>query len=499
MSVEEGANLVRPLAKKAPWQSMPGAPERPNFSEYGQKLSALTEQRRALIDEIKKLQSSVQNDPEKQQRDAERNEYSEQLNEIDARRKVQRDLRASQNAEIAKLRKCRAEVSEKLREVQAEVGGFTTIKEIDEAIDHMMRKMETSGGGLVAERRNQQNLQKLEEAKMHLQKLQPLTEAIKEITDNEVVLQQEYLAICEKIGILNKEYEEKLQTKRAKDKEAQASGASRAEVYKQCDELRARVAEITQSMDSLRAERDRVSSEWDAWNKEARTKYYAQLEQRREQRRKEYEERRNAHKISAKRERAAKRQNPYATEISACATLIHYLKQKKLMLQQEEEDRKKREAAEHFDPSLMAPAGCVVLNESKWSDRKTHNKPFKKQQKQQQKQKEKPPQAKPSTVSNDQKDRALHYAEDKIRLFDMIEVKPAMSQVSIDHTIAEIETAQKRYESHIQTGELVLSSGDDDEDEKLDEENAVNATETQSEPAPEGAQAVGENAKGGVA
>ncbi|GET91330.1 hypothetical protein, conserved [Leishmania tarentolae] len=472
MSVQEETTSARPAAKKAPWQNMPGAPPRPNFAQYGPKLAALAEQRRTLVEQIKSLQSSVKNDAVAQTRTAERKAFVEELNAIAARRKVQHDRRAAQDAEIAKLRKHREELSDKLRVVQAEVGGFTNVREIDQAIDYMMRKMESSGGGLEAERRNQQRLHKLEDAKTHLLRLRPLQDAIKAITEQELNLQQEYHIICEKIGILNREYEEKLQEKRVKDKEAQEDGVNRADVYKQCDELRTRVAEITQSIDNLRAEREKVSSEWDAWNKEARKKYFENLEQQREKRRKEYEERRNAHKIAAKRERAAKRQNPYAAEISACSTLIEYLKHKRMMVQVDEEDRRRREAAAHFDPSQMAPAGCVVVSASKWSENKPLGKTAKKQQKQQLKQKEKTPTTKPSTIGNEQKERALQHPEEKIRLFRMIEVDPVFSLTTIDDTIRRIETLKNQYESQIQPGELVLSSGDDEEGEELDDDDA---------------------------
>lgn len=473
MSVQEEAPAAPRTAKSAPWQSMPGAPQRPNFSQYGPQLAALAEQRRNLIDEIKRLQGTVQADPAGQARNAERNAHREKLNEIDERRKVQRERRAAQDAEIAKLRKQRTEISEKLRAVQAEVGGFTNVKEIDEAIDYMTRKMESSGGGLSAERRNQQRVHKLEDAKTHLLQLQPLTEAIKEITEQEVVLQQEYLAISEQVGILNKEYEEEMQKKRAKDKEAQTDGAARAEVYRQCDELRTRVSEVSQSMDNLRAERERMWAEWDAWNKEARVKYFERLEQQREQRRKEYEERRNAHKIAAKRTRAAQRQNPYVMEISACTTLVQYLKQKKMMVQRDEEERKRREAAAHFDPSQVAPAGCVVLNESKWSD-KPLSKAAKKQQKQQQ-QKPKTSASKPAPApaADEQKDRMLQHPEDKIRLFQMIEMEPALSLATIDDKIAQLEALKGKYESHIQTGDLVLSSGEDEEEAEEEADDGV--------------------------
>ncbi|CAJ1011124.1 hypothetical protein Q4I28_006437 [Leishmania naiffi] len=484
MLAEEEIAPVRPPAKKAPWQSMPGAPTRPDFAQYGPKLAALAEQRRDLIEQIKTFQRSVQEDAVTQSRNAERNAFMEELNGIDAIRKVQRDRRAAQDAEIAKLRKRRAEISDELRAVQAEVGGFTTVHEIDQAIDYMMRKMESSGGGLGAERRNQQRLHKLEDAKAHLQRLQPLTEAIKQMTEQEVILQQEYHAICEQIGILNKEYEEKLQQKRAMDKEAQSDGAHRADVYRQCNKLRTRVSEIMHAMDSLRVERDKVSSEWDAWNKEARKKYFAQLEQQREQRRKEYEERRNAHKIEAKRARASQRQNPYSTEIDACSTLILYLKQKMMMARQDAEDRQRREAAAHFDPSVMAPAGCVLLNAGKWANNVPRSKTASKQQKQPQKTK------KEALAPSNGNARFLQHPEEKIRLFQLINVEPELTLATIDDKIHHIEALMKKYEAHIQTGELVLSSGDDEEEEmdKISETSSKQGpedAETTKEPATE--------------
>lgn len=462
-----------------PWLNSPDAPPKPDMEAHKAEVAKLVAKRRALIDEVKALHSSMQKDPASVAREEQRNACRERLNDIDARRRVTREQRAQKDGEIARLRKKRSELAESLRGIQAEVGGFKSVKEIDEAIEYMMRKMESSGGGLSAEKRNQQLLHKLQQAKSRLAELQPLTEAMKEVADQETVLQQEYLAISEQIGIHNKEYDEEMQKKRELDKEAQSQNAGRADIYKKRTEISSQIDEISQSIDALYAELRKAKDTYDTWFKEAREKYFAKQEEQREQRRKEYEERINAHKIAAKKERAAKRQNPHVMEINACMTLIQYLKQKKMMVIHDEEERKKREAAAHFDPTQVAPAGCVVLNEGKWSDNKPLSKTAKKQQKQQQKQKEKASAAKANTntapPAAENKDRMLQHPEDKIRLFQMIEVEPVLSLGNIDEKIQQIEEKKKKYEEQIQTGDLVLSSDDDEEEEGKEDEAALDA------------------------
>lgn len=460
MSVHEGTHAPH-QASRAPWLNSSDAPKKPDAATHHTKLNELLAQRRALITEVKELQNSMHKDTTRMACDQARKACRERLSEIDAERHGLRERRAAQDAEIAKLRKKRADIAERLRDVQAEVGVFKSVQEIDEAREYVMCRMESSGGGLQAERRNQALLSKLEHAKSHLAQLQPLTEAMREVADQETVLQQDYLAISEQIGIHNKEYDEEMQKKRALDKEAQNNSARLSKIYNQRSSIRQRINDISQSIDSMCAEFEKRKSMYNAWLKETR-----------EQRRKQYEEHINAQKVAAKKARAAQRQNPYMMEISACTTLIQYLKQKKIMMLQDEEERKKREEASHFDATQVAPAGCIVLNEGKWADNKPLSKAAKKQQKQQQKQKEKMSAAKLNDGAAaaeqppvERKDRMLHYPEDKIRLFQMIEVEPALSLASIDNKIRQIEERKSKYEEHIQTGDLALLSSDSDEED----------------------------------
>lgn len=460
MSVHEGTHAPH-QASRVPWLNSSDAPKKPDAATHRTKLNELLAQRRALITEVKELQNSLHKDLSRPAYDQARKACRERLSEIDAERHGLRERRAAQDAEIAKLRKKRADIAERLRDVQAEVGVFKSVQEIDEAREYVMCRMESSGGGLQAERRNQALLSKLEHAKSHLAQLQPLTEAMREVADQETVLQQDYLAISEQIGIHNKEYDEEMQKKRALDKEAQNNSARLSKIFNERSSIRQRISDISQSIECMCAEFEKRKSMYNAWLKETR-----------EQRRKEYEEHIKAQKVAAKKAYAVQRQNPYMMEISACTTLIEYLKQKKIMMLQDEEERKKREEASHFDATQVAPAGCIVLNEGKWADNKPLSKAAKKHQKQQQKQKEKMSAAKHNDGAAaaeqptvERKDRMLHYPEDKIRLFQMIEVEPALSLASIDNKIRQIEERKSKYEEHIQTGDLALLSSDSDEED----------------------------------
>ncbi|KPI89633.1 hypothetical protein ABL78_1298 [Leptomonas seymouri] len=482
MSVNEGTpEPHRP--RNAPWLNSPDAPKKPDAAEKKEKLSKLSAHRRELIAEAKELRKFMQRDPASLARDEERNACRQRLNEIDAKRHVMRERRTAQDAEIAKLRKKRREMTERLNSLKAEVGCFQNVEEIDEAKEYLMRKMESSGVGLRGEKHNQMTLKKLDDAKAQFLKLYPLVEAIREVTEQETVLQQEYVAISEQVGIHNKEYDEEMQKKRALDKEAHNGSAERSNLYKKFTEVSTKIDEISLTIDALHADFQKSMTEYDAWYKQAREKYFAKQEEVREQRRREYEERINAHKIAEKKARAVKRQNPYVMEISTCAMLIQYLKQKKVMALQDAEERKKREAAAHFDPSQVAPAGCVVLNESKWADSKPLSKAAKKQQMLQQKQREKASAAAKAKAdaaaqsSAENKDRVLHHSEEKIRLFQMIEVEPALSLATIDEKIHQIEEKKKKYEQEIKTGELLLSSSDDEEGEETERHEEVEAAD----------------------
>lgn len=456
---------------------MPGAPPRPNYAAFGSKMSELNAEKRKLIDEIKELQNSVRGDRQNNaELDEERNALRQRLSEIDEQRKAQTELRSGKNTEIAKIRQQRRETEEKLRKLQNELGGLRDVREIDVAIDYIMNKMETSGGGLAAERRTVKRLHQLEEAKALLMELQPLSERIQEAEEREMLLQLEFRDIIERIGILNKEFEDQLGVKREKDQQARSTGVNRADVYKKCNDIRGKINKLDEDMNTLRAEHNKATEAWDSWCVEARAKYQAKIEAEREARHLAFLERKNAARNAQKLIRARRRQNPYELEINACDTLVQYLVDKKRMTAREEEERKRREAAASFDPVKAAPAGTVVLSESKWTNAKPLSKAARKQQEQQKKQQQKKQEdAKPEeekvVPASGSKNTAraphvMQHPEEKMRLFQLVDQSPPLSLGSIDETIKSLQTKKKEYESHIVTGEPQLSSGESESEEE---------------------------------
>lgn len=464
MSAMEGGQQP---GKTAPWQLAPGAPQKPDFASYRNRIRQLVDERRQFIVEIKELQTSARSNPASEIHANELKACHEALDAIDAKRKSELKLRSEKAAEISALRTEKNAKMEKVRSVKMSLTGFNTVSEIDEAIDYVMSRMERGRGGLEEEKRTAQKLQALNNAKALLHGLQPLIDEVSAISEQEVDLQKEYLEIHERVGVLNKEYEEKLQHKRAVGKEGHQWGAQRSEIYKKCDEIRSRIEDINKELDTTSAERSKVTEEWEAWNAEAKLKYFAKIEAEREARRKAMEERKNAQILAEKQARAARRQNPYLMEISACGTLLQYLKEKKIMVQRDEEERKRREATSHFDPTEVAPAGCIVLNESKWSNPKPLSKAAKKQQQQKQQQQQKVEEQKAAESKQSNKDHLLKHPANMIRLFQMIDIEPPLSLSSLDEKAQLIKEKQQKYNDLIQSGELELSSDHEDNDEEL--------------------------------
>lgn len=485
---------------------MPGAPQRPDHREFSALMSKLAAERRALIEQIKELQSSIRGNGNRDAADQERNELRKRIGEIDELRKKEEELRVGKNDEIAKIRKQKHEINERLRALQTELGGFADHKDIEEAIRFIMVKMETSGGGLRAERRTMRRLHQLEEAKSLLLQRQPLTEAIEEAEEREVLLQQEYREIHERIGSLNKEYEDEYKNKQNKDKAVRATGAERAEVWRKCEQLRAKVNAISNEMDKHRAEHARITADWDAWCADARGKYSAKVEAEREARRQRYLAARNASKMDGKVERAKQRLHSHELEIGACDTLAAYLLEKKAKTMREAEERAKRAAAAAFDLNKAVPQGYVVLNESKWSKPSTSRARGKAVAQ--------PTRAsKPSTAaatsagtaavtagssdaqanaanttttttttnsagtssSNNNNNTAnasaspehgavLQFTEDKMRLFQLINIEPPLSIAAIDSCVAAIRDKLTEYKTQASGTELELSSDESDDD-----------------------------------
>lgn len=428
------------------WMSIPGGPKEPNNQEFRTKLNALVAEKSKIYDRLKEIQarSGPRDDTDRDAIVNERKELRQRMNDIDALRKKEREARSSKNEEIARIRKQRTDIEAKLKELSNELGAFRELSDIEMAIDHIMLKMETGGGGLSSEKRTVKRLNQLEEAKSLLLLLQPLQESISVAEDQEAALQQEYREIHERIGTLNKEFEEFFTTKQSKDKEAQKTNVDRSAIIKERDEQRQKLQKVIEEMNKLREGYNAQREAWDAWRVEAMKKYSEKVEAERAERQKRWLERQNAEKIARKKARALKRQNPHEAEINACITLIRYLKDRKDMTKRDEEDRERRAKMATFDPAATAPSGFVlaapiVLPKGGKAKAPKGEAP---------------------------KDRMIQHTEAKIELFKVAGVEAPLSLSAIDNAVAALKAKQTDFEAKIKAGELVLSSDDDEEQEE---------------------------------
>ncbi|RNF07497.1 lipoprotein, type 6 [Trypanosoma rangeli] len=465
------AAAAAPSRRMPPWLLTPGGPKEPSSAEFRAKMAALAEEKRALLAEVRQMRASLGPREGREATDNELAELRQRMGDIDARRKMEQEMRFKKNEEIQRVQKLHDERQSRLRELSEDLGGFTTLKEIDNAIALITRKMETSGGGLAAEKRTVRQLSKLEEAKRYLVELQPLTEAITEAKHREAMLQREWQEINDRIRSLWSEYNEQRATKQQKEQEIRVTGVNRSEVYKKCEEVSSKINKLSEEMNRMREEHNKAMEAWNAWREEARAKYLAKMEAERKERQRRYLERKNAAKLEEKRARALLRQNPYTVEIDACKTLVRYVQDHKVMVQREEAELARKQAAAAFDPSKFLPEGAVLLN-----DGKKFTAPQKGgaggKHKTVQTQKQKPEKA--------PKNRVLQHPEDKIRLFQLINEEPPAALAAIDDAVERIRAKQKEYESHIKVGELELSSDDEEDEEAQEEEEAVAATEEEA-------------------
>ena len=190
----------------------PGAMKQPNFAEYRSKLQVIYTQKNALSDQAKAIREQLTEEAthfaaERAEIEKERDELRGRAKEIESKRRNETNARQDKKEEIDSVRRRKQQAEKQLRELRDQVGLFQSVDEIDEAIDHIMIKMETGGGSLAAEKKTVRRLQLLEQSKSLLLSLQPLSEAITDAEDQEADLHREYRAIHERISQLNKDFE----------------------------------------------------------------------------------------------------------------------------------------------------------------------------------------------------------------------------------------------------------------------------------------------------
>lgn len=449
----------RPRAKPG-WMSMPGGPKEPNHIEFRTKIQALNTIKSGLFDQLKDIQARAggnRDDSEREAIDSERKELMNHMKELNSLRIGQRDARHAKNEEIARVRKQKQDVELKLKELSTELGAFRELKDIDAAIDHIMQKMETGGNGsLSSEKRAVKRLNQLEEAKGLILQLKPMAEAIANAEDYEAELQQEYRAIHERIGHLNKEYEENFSVKVEKDKEMKKHGVDRSALTKEREDVRAKLNKVNEDMNAQREKYNKSIEAWDIWREDAKAKYTIKAEAERIDREKRWKERNDFANQERKRVRAIKRQNPHETEINACSTLVRYLQDRLTMVKRDDEERKRRIAATTFDPTACAPPGAVfVANDTVPLAKKTSAAA-----------------KRPTSAAKEVEKRVIQHGQEKIRLFELVKIEAPITLGAINDCVTALKNKQKEFEAFIKGGDMELSS---DEEEVEDAAAAATA------------------------
>jgi chromosome segregation ATPase len=469
MAAAAGATTFE--AKRKPgWMSMTGGPKEPNLAEFRTKFSALVDQKKKCFDELKAIRAEFDaargDDGEKTAIDKERFALRDKISKIDGDRKKERDARRGADDKIRQVRQERRDVEKQLDQLTQEVGAFSDISEIDEAIDLVMFKLETGTASLSAEKQCIKRLAKLEEAKALLQKLAPLEEAIADAEERELDLQQESRDIHSRIAALNNDYEKNLAAKIEKDKERSKTTVDFSALFKRRETVSKQIDELNAQIDELRGNFDKAQDAWREWRVTAQEKYAAKLAAEREERERAWREKENARKLERRRSKAQKKLNPHKVEIEVCATLIGYLEQKVKIHQREVEEAEKRKKLATFDAAAAAPKGAVVANatDDDWlfADRS------KKTQKQAPK-----PQAKEAggakkdttaDLSKDSKKKAIHHSGEKQNQFAQIKIDAPSTYGDIDAVLKELKNRKKEYESKIVLNPDDVEVSDSDEE-----------------------------------
>lgn len=408
----------------------------------------------------------------------ERKALRARLNEIDALRKKEREARKEKDTEIKRVRDRRREIEGKLKELSDDLGAFRSVADIEEAIDRIMYKMETGGSKLSNEKATVKKLNQLEQAKSLLLELEPLQNEVAKAEDLESELMNEYREIHEKISQLNKEFESEYAKKAEKDKSVVKKVDNRAVLIKEREDIRAKLDGINKQIDALRESFDAGMKAWNEWREVAQQKFREKIEAERKEREARWAERERQRKLERKKARAAKKLNPFETEIAACATLIAYLDDRKKMMQRDKERAEIAKKVAAFDPKASAPKGTVLkTDEDDWlfSDRtgKAAAKPAKKPAAPA----EKAPaekKDKPSAVAGG--DKYMQHSAEKHKMFELTKTEVPLTVAAIDATIKVLREKKKEYESHIKTdADIEAMTTSEDEEEEVAEAPAADA------------------------
>ena len=456
--------------KKPGWMSIPGGPKEPRFEDFMSKVQVLNAEKSKMFDKIKELNERIGTRDSSSPVDIERAELRSRMDVIRKQQDEERNASKEKRDSIQSIRGRKQDAERQLRELTAELGAFSSVEEIDKAIDHVMLKLETGRGSLAEERRTAQRLTKLEKAKGLLLNLQPMQDAIEEAEIKERELQQEFREIADRVKQLSKDFAETLEQKKAVDSANNSTFEQRKALMDERKKYSTRIDEIREKTTALREEFDGQRKEWDAWKEVAQQKFKEKMDAERAERDRIYNERREAARNERKKDKIALRRNPHAKEIDVCSVLTRYLKDKVLMNKRDEEERLRRDQrTAEFNPLTCAPEGFKL---AKPTIEEICVGPKKTSKKKKDKEKERAKAAAVATGEAEKKPTGMTHPAEKARLFVLLGVAAPSSTAECEKAIAEISAKQKEFESHIISGPVDVSSSEEDVEEVAPVENA---------------------------
>lgn len=475
------AQFAQEEKRKPGWMSIAGGPKEPNRNDFRAKLTAAAAEKSKLFDRLKAIRDEFDTSDggEREGIDRERKELRARMNDIEKARNELREKRKAKDQQMDKIRKTRAEVENAFKDLQSELGAFKEESDVDNAIERIMTRMETGNGSLRSEKAVIKRLSQLEGAKSLILQLQPLQDQINDSHEKELELQHEYRDIFDRIGSLNKEFEQSVNEKTAKDLLLKKTQVDRSHLFKEREEIRAKLTVINGEIDAARKTFDTAMEAWNKWRDEAQAKYRAQIDAERKEREARWAAKEAARKAELRQAKAQRRLNPFANQIEAVTTLVRYLEDKVKAIQRDQEERERLKKLAAFDPKSLAPAGMATRQEEDdwlFADRTKVQKvkPAKPAAAAAQAKDAEAAAAKASKAAD--KNKYIQHPKDKCAAFDLVKVDVPLTVAQVPATIAALKEKKKAWEKEIK--DSVDNVSDEEEEEDAEEGEAAPAAAT---------------------
>lgn len=482
--------------RKPGWMSIKGGPKEPVFADFKKELDKLNGKKSGLFDRLAEIRNELDAGrggagEDDSVRD-ERKRLQDRMREIRDERKKLNGMKEDKFSERQGLQSERRALQKQIEEFSDELSGFDSLDAIESAIDRVLIHMETGSGSLKSEKKTLKRITQLEKAKSMVLNLKLMEERAQESQQEELELGQEYSRIRQQIESLDKQFKQVAEQKTKVDDKKQKDNGQRDKLKEERTKIRASIDEVNKEVTELRAKFDEQKEAWNKWKDVAIKQYNEERDRIRAEKQKAWEEREARKKDERKKARAAKRLNPYANEIDACATLIRYLQDKTSAHQRDKERIEHEKKLAEFNAAATAPQGKVLGgfkdDDEDWAfaDR---TKKSQKQKAPKKKEAEKPAEKKGGSGG----EKMMSHSMDRMRSFELVSVEKPLSYGQIPATIETLKAKKKEYESHIKSLDEVSTPSSTDVDEPEEEETAAAPAEETTEEKTEEAKAEAED------